>query len=738
MRTLLAVSLVIVAGATQGCGENVPPAAVASGCPAGQSVCGPECADLKTDSNHCGSCSTACDPSEACANGACYPRDCSSEECQPNSVCFNATCVEVGCVGVTCEAGRQCAGGRCLCPEGRTECGTACVELEFDRQNCGACDQACTAGSACAKGRCYPMDCDTQTCAPDSVCFDDRCTPEQCVGTSCPNGEACEAATGKCTSCGPLTTDRNCGACGNACPPGSACGQSRCYPADCAGWTCGPGEVCVENLCTPKLCVAVSCPEGESCDPHSGQCSSCGPLTTEQDCGACGRSCAAGERCAAGECYPRHCPTATCDAASVCVGGGCIEVGCVGTTCGTNEACRAGECVCVDGTDRCGGASCRLLATDASHCGGCGQACGINQVCVGSLCTCAGSLQMCGTSCADVEVDASNCGTCGRACPGGQICSGGTCQCPAGTSLCGGTCVDVLTDNLHCGRCSVVCGDTQSCHAGSCTTPFSSQTNFNASAVSACSRFPLELSACGADASSRLLGELLDPVPSSTPVELAVDILPTERIDVVGLLGGSGNYHLSAYNQDGLLVTTYFGSTGASLDLSFYGSNTPCAHPARIRLSASSGTLSPNLQVNAVERPGANTAGPTLATAPTLATLPNSDQVCDQICGNADLSGACVDHQHVKVVIPPLKALDIEVIAHWVSTFYSGAINVTAYDQQGVRIAEVVNLTGKASAHGTGRLRNNTALPQIVYLDVTEWGTGGGLKGYNIAFATEQ
>lgn len=41
------------------------------GCQTGQSICGDECADLATDRDHCGACSTACSTNQYCQAGAC-------------------------------------------------------------------------------------------------------------------------------------------------------------------------------------------------------------------------------------------------------------------------------------------------------------------------------------------------------------------------------------------------------------------------------------------------------------------------------------------------------------------------------------------------------------------------------------------------------------------------------------------------------------------------------------------
>lgn len=52
-----------------------------------------------------------------------------------------------------CKNGQDCVSGQCMCPQDQTECSKGCVDLQTDRDNCGACEHACEDG--CSAGRCY-------------------------------------------------------------------------------------------------------------------------------------------------------------------------------------------------------------------------------------------------------------------------------------------------------------------------------------------------------------------------------------------------------------------------------------------------------------------------------------------------------------------------------------------------------------------------------------------------------
>jgi len=93
-------------------------------CPAPLLACGEGCVDPRSDPAHCGDCSTACGPGQACLSG--------------------------GCVA-TCEG----AGG--------TLCGGQCVSLASDDAHCGACDHGCVEGQRCEASSCVSSDCPVRT-----------------------------------------------------------------------------------------------------------------------------------------------------------------------------------------------------------------------------------------------------------------------------------------------------------------------------------------------------------------------------------------------------------------------------------------------------------------------------------------------------------------------------------------------------------------------------------------------
>ncbi|MES1209066.1 MAG: hypothetical protein ABUS79_24270 [Pseudomonadota bacterium] len=117
--------------------------------------------------------------------------------------------------------------------------------------------------------------------------------------------------------------------------------------------------------------------------------------TDNSNCGACGKTCAAGTKCSAGQCL--------CNTTSGC--GGC---------CSNSTTCATGRTTASCGA---GGAACAACATGAS----CSASGG------GGACTCPPGQLLCGSACTDTNSDGNNCGSCSHACQGGG-CSNGKCQ----------------------------------------------------------------------------------------------------------------------------------------------------------------------------------------------------------------------------------------------------------------------------------------------------------------------
>ena len=225
----------------------------------------------------------------------------------------------------------------------------------------------------------------------------------------------------------------------------------------------------------PGVTGATSTGTGMTC-PGSMLCAgSCTNVAFDpSNCGMCGKVCAAGEVCSAGQCG------VTCLGGSTECGGKCVDVtddpancGVCAKACVKGELCSAAQCApqCLGGTTECN-AKCVDTQIDAANCGICGKACAAGEVCSAGQCgvTCLGGAKLCGTSCIDSDNDPANCGACNKACAAGEVCVGGACGliCSGGTSKCGAKCVDKLTDPKNCGGCGLACPPGDSCVNGAC------------------------------------------------------------------------------------------------------------------------------------------------------------------------------------------------------------------------------------------------------------------------------
>jgi hypothetical protein len=143
-------------------------------CASGTEKCGDTCVAIQTDPNNCGSCALACAPGSVCLAGSCAcPTSPASDGgiVLPGPTSCNGQCTNTatdpnncgGCAGgggSVCPFGWACSGGACLdlCPfpecPGAPDGGTTCIDLNNDRQNCGACGNACLSGAQCQFGQC--------------------------------------------------------------------------------------------------------------------------------------------------------------------------------------------------------------------------------------------------------------------------------------------------------------------------------------------------------------------------------------------------------------------------------------------------------------------------------------------------------------------------------------------------------------------------------------------------------
>lgn len=85
-------------------------------CASDRLLCNGTCIDAKTDSTHCGTCSTTCAKGQTCINGNCM---------------------------------KACSSGQTSCPGG-------CYNLLTDPDHCGTCLNDCPGGLVCTSGVCSP------------------------------------------------------------------------------------------------------------------------------------------------------------------------------------------------------------------------------------------------------------------------------------------------------------------------------------------------------------------------------------------------------------------------------------------------------------------------------------------------------------------------------------------------------------------------------------------------------
>jgi hypothetical protein len=167
----------------------------------------------------------------------------------PRALLLPAAAVVVGLVCGSCHSGPPrwgfeipvCAadGSDCACMlAGWTLCGSRCVNLQFDRDDCGECGHSC-GSQVCDQGRCV---------------------------------DACSGSAGACSgSCTYADDPFNCGGCGVACDRG--CRGGACVP----DVGCGDGRAWCHGTCIDVM-------------------------TDRNNCGACGRACTSTQACAKGTC----------------------------------------------------------------------------------------------------------------------------------------------------------------------------------------------------------------------------------------------------------------------------------------------------------------------------------------------------------------------------------------------------------------------------------------------------
>jgi len=389
--------------------------------------CGSACLDLRSDARNCGLCGLACGAGQVCVNGGCAVLG----ACENSGPCLLGDGTLGGC------------------------CGSICVDLESDPDNCGVCGGSVVVGSSCGAG--------SPSCVNDSDCRGSRvCLSGECLGFTCDGGASSCALDaggsliyGMCCglACvGPGDPD-NCGRCNQVCPT-VAPDSGVWFVSGCensSGQGCPAGSSCLtfsEDF-DVLACFRASCgpdSDGMQCafGPNVfGVC--CGGRCADQskdpdNCGACGVACPSGI-CAGDVCAWRDL-SAPC-ALSCPAGATCVFDRCISSTCGL----PFDDCLAEDGRLGvcCQNGGCAHTLDDAFNCGACGYVCPAGQSCsagacsgspacaaaeVGGFCNLDGGVSwVCcaGTGCTDTRSDARNCGVCGNACPARKVCQAGTC-----------------------------------------------------------------------------------------------------------------------------------------------------------------------------------------------------------------------------------------------------------------------------------------------------------------------
>jgi hypothetical protein len=473
-------------------------------------LCGSDCADLNSDSAHCGNCNHACNGGAFCAAGVCHlSSDCTAG---PNGPCELSDAGLGTCCDGTCEA----------------------LDVMNDPNACGGCGLHCPVTSACASGACLDTDggflhgCAGSTCGPGLTCNTpyDRCLAATC--TPALNGEQCNGpgeslcCGGSCTNV--YTDPAHCGACDHPCGANEFCNSGVCA----AIVACSP-------TVSGATCLEADGGIGGCCD---GACVD--RYRDVNNCEYCGAVCSANEVCAGGCKMPDagFPGMQTCD--GPCPNGWtCSQGRCLRPTCApgsSGDLCAFGNGI----PGECCNGACVNLSQDPLNCTQCGRkcpstaplcqptglygappveclvapgaascfpACAGGQFCVQGVClptTCTANGGVCqatngepgvccgsrtgsgGITCAALFSDRLNCGACGVSCNGGTctqgICSTTPAQCAPGHNgqfcnldagfqyaCCSGAgCVDTGADVRNCGACNNACLPMQSCVGGGC------------------------------------------------------------------------------------------------------------------------------------------------------------------------------------------------------------------------------------------------------------------------------
>ncbi len=233
-----------------------------------------------------------------CQGGSCVDPRCSPstpEYCPPPECRSTSECEALlGCVGAV-----ECRRGYCVCVEGELRDGGLDGGVDAGRDagsdaghDAGSgcfvdpdgtpCDDgnACTTGDACLGDACVGA---TRDCDDGDACTTDACSPATgCTHAARPTHSTCGAPNLRCCAgacVDVMTSNANCGGCGQACAAGRACVIYDSIPAcTCAANTeCGsPDGVCSTTYSYHCACVNdAGCASGLVCADRAGAINYC-------------------------------------------------------------------------------------------------------------------------------------------------------------------------------------------------------------------------------------------------------------------------------------------------------------------------------------------------------------------------------------------------------------------------------------------------------------------------------
>ncbi|MCA9880588.1 MAG: hypothetical protein KC442_22485, partial [Thermomicrobiales bacterium] len=145
-----------------------------------------------TDARKKGKKNKPCPPCKKRKKGKC------KKHLPDGAVCVGGTCLGGACVPGSTEA-PSATTTAAPCPLGQTRCGSACVDLAYDANHCGACGRSCGAAD-CYNGVCTcegtgapcPGDCHCVRSEGPWVCTSPNATAEGCPSSNyCPLGTVC-------------------------------------------------------------------------------------------------------------------------------------------------------------------------------------------------------------------------------------------------------------------------------------------------------------------------------------------------------------------------------------------------------------------------------------------------------------------------------------------------------------------------------------------------------------------